>query len=439
MSCPLNVLALSIAVCSLMKGVGGNTGAEVQQVDNAEQFALLCRIYNVAKNPPINHVDLQDPNKIVEEINALNASFAEEKTPNETDESYNSSYTTLKPSTAREAAVAVAILSLITKKAHTILEDIRKVSATTDIENAKLEFAQVIFGEGGNESHLCEGALKDVGDRATACGLTGLTSKGASAGKNLVVDFFCLCAMRTDGKGTENVCSVKVGGKGKSDYHGWGDNKGPSGSSSMWASVKKACVNLLHTHPKSIKEGHEVIEDFLTHLKDGGLYRWGTTNNNGVEGSSRKAGMLGTSVGPKEGDHGSGLVCDGKRGEKDVISPRRSGGGNTVKSGGVCVYYGPEKWEDNIDWLRKYKTALETTDAINSKTTTIQRKIEKLQMLLHYAEKIYETTKVITEIQKPQAVAAFHNATAKRLTAYNAARRYHHLNNFIIPWVLFLR
>ncbi|CCD17576.1 unnamed protein product, partial [Trypanosoma congolense IL3000] len=188
MACLLNLLAISVVICRFVKRTAAQ-GAQVQQVDNAEQFALLCRIYNVAKNPPNDHVDLQDPFKIVEEIDAINASIAEEKTLNETEESDNSSETTLKPTTAREAAVAQAILRSITDKAHNILDEIKKINATRDIDKVKGEFNQVIFGEGMNESHLSNEGLKDVGERGAACGSSGLSHKGSHAGENLVVDF----------------------------------------------------------------------------------------------------------------------------------------------------------------------------------------------------------------------------------------------------------
>ncbi|CCD12122.1 unnamed protein product, partial [Trypanosoma congolense IL3000] len=194
MACFVNMIV--VVIFSLFGCARGNNGAEVRATDNAEQFALLCRIYNVAKNPPIHHVDLQDPNKIVKEIDALNASFVEPNLFNETEEPGNSSNPTLKPIITREAAVAQAIISRITQKANSILEKIKRVNITERIEKVNTEFARVIFGDEGSESNLCNGALKDVTDRGEACGTSGLTSKGNRAGNNLIVDFFCLCAQR---------------------------------------------------------------------------------------------------------------------------------------------------------------------------------------------------------------------------------------------------
>ncbi|CCD14811.1 unnamed protein product [Trypanosoma congolense IL3000] len=336
----VNLLLALVFICSWWGDAAGEPGAEIKSIDNAEQFALLCRIYNVAKNPPINHVDLQDPNKIVNEIDSINDSFADEKQHNESDKVENISDAQIKPITnTLEAAVAKAILRRINQKAHKILEEIRKMNATRDIAKVKGEFNQVIFGLEGNESDLKKGALSGVEGRANACGSSGLTSKGNSAGKNLVVDFFCLCVQNAEkNNGIEKVCGVQVGGK--DEKHSWDDTNGPLGSSSMWASIKKECGNLLHQHPKSTEEGHEVLGDFLMHLKLGGVYRWGS---NKVLGSGRKQGMLGTGVGADDGANGNGILCDGKKGYASK--------GRKSPPGGICVYYGPEKWEENIDWL----------------------------------------------------------------------------------------
>ncbi|CCD16991.1 Variant surface glycoprotein [Trypanosoma congolense IL3000] len=433
MVCFVNVILVAAMICNFVTDATAQ-GAQVQNNDNSEQFALLCRIYNVAKNPPINHVDLQDPLKIVKEIDALNSSLAEEKLFNETEQVGNSSDAYVKLTTTREAAVAQAILSRITQKAHTILKEIIKVNATRDIERAKANFTQVIFGEGMNESHLCDGVLNEISDRAAACGNKGLSSRGASAGKNLVVDFFCLCAQRPDGNGIDNVCGVQVGGKSKGNYHGWSDTA-PLGSPSMWASIKKECGKLLHKHPKSTQEGYELLEDFLTHLKSGGLYRWGAADNNGVDGSDRKPGMLGTAAETKESNQEKGLVCDGSRGNKSPQHARARRKSGTLLPGGVCVYYGSQSEWQSIPWLMKLTTALATVEHVNNKTASIQRGIEKLHTLLQHAEEIYETTNVISKIQTPVVPTNLQKA-AKRLTAFNAAwsQQYH----FILPWVLLL-
>ncbi|CCD17287.1 Variant surface glycoprotein [Trypanosoma congolense IL3000] len=442
MACLLELLASVAVVIGTLLGDAAVRGAFIQSVDNAEQFALLCRIYNVAKNPPTNHTDLQYHLKIMEEIDAPNASLAEQKRFNEIEKVKNSGslsedsneaipaswpqrdagnnavttvasgkkHAKVNPAATGEALARIR-LRQITQKAHKLIEEIRRLNVTEEIEKAKAEFAKVIFGEEANESDLCHGALKGVSGRAEACGKTGLSSKGDSAGKNLVVDFFCLCAHRADKKnGIDNVCGVQVGGKGdKADKHGW-DTAAPLGSSSMWASVKKGCENLLHQHPKSTEEGHEVLKDFLKHLKSGGVYRWGTTNGVNGESSSRKEGMLGTGVGTNE-DKEKDLVCNGSKGY----------GKSGKRPGGLCVYYGPHGWEENIEWLKQLKAALSTVDDMNRKTASVQRALEKLQMLHHRAEEIYEATKVILELENLEGLTAFQNVSGS-FTAYNGTR-----------------
>ncbi|CCD16271.1 Variant surface glycoprotein [Trypanosoma congolense IL3000] len=418
---------IAVFIFSLVLRVRGNNGAEVRSIDNAEQFALLCRIYNVAKNPPINHVDLPDLLGIANEMDALNASIAEKKVLNETELAGDSVGAELQPNTTRETAVAQASLRRITNKAHTILENIRKMNATRDIETVKSQFAQVIFGYGVNESDLDKGVLNGINGRAEACGSSGLSHKGSHAGENLVVDFFCLCAMRTDKdkEGIKEVCGVHVGDSKQNAYHGWGA-AAPSGASSMWASVKKGCGKLMHEHPKSTTKGHEVLGDFWRHLKSGGIYRWGDSNK--VDGGNRKEGMLGTGM-VKKGGGGADLLCDGSRGKST-----KTRGATPENPGGICVYYGPESEWENIPWLKNLRRALNNADALNNKTATIQRAIQKLHMLLHRAEEIYETAKVISEVQNPVLPTTLQTA-AKRLTAYNAAWRQHPYH-FILLFVL---
>ncbi|CCD15848.1 Variant surface glycoprotein [Trypanosoma congolense IL3000] len=414
-----NVVAfLVVAVGSFVMGQ-----VEVSKEDNIEPFALLCRIYNVAKNPPVNHVDLQEADKIVDEIDTLNKSLLEEKRLNEEEDAGNNSEAQVKPTVTREAALLQLSLNQITQRAHKILEDIKRMNVTEGIGNAKAEFNKVIFGENGNESDLCHATVKDVGDRATACGKPGDGIKGISAGKNLVVDFFCLCAQRTDDDGVNQVCGFYVGRI--SHYYGWDDKNGPWGSSTMWASIKGGCGKHMQQRPKSTAEARHILDQFLKHLKTGGVYRWGSGK---VEGSNRKEGMLGTGVGKNE-NNSNGPVCDGKKGKSNP-------------PGGVCVYYGTEHFEGNIPWLRSFNTALASVDTANNQTATIKQNIEKLQMLQHRAEEIYETTKVISQTKNPVGLpAAFENASGN-LTAFNATRirsyGYRPHTYFTALWVLYL-
>ncbi|CCD17031.1 Variant surface glycoprotein, partial [Trypanosoma congolense IL3000] len=379
-----DVIAAFVMVVVVGSTVSCQKELEIEKDENIEPFALLCRIYNVAKNPPINYVDLQEADDIVKEIDALNTSVSEEMLFNESKQLWNGVDTQNLPTSAREAALAQLSLNQITQKAHTILDEIKSMSLNKAIEKANSQFSQVIFGENGNETKLCQATVNDMDNRSKECGMPREGRKGDSAGKNLVVDFFCLCAMRTESsEGAKHACGFFVGKIDK--YYGWSE-QGPWGSSTMWASIKGGCGKHMQQHPKSTAEARHILDQFLKHLKTGGVYRWGSGNE--VKGSKRKEGMLGTGVG-EENSVDKEPLCNGKNGKTGK------------PPGGVCVYYGPDSdsWERNIDWLKKLKTSLENVDSLNNQTATIQRNIQRLQTLLQRAEKIYETTKVITEIQ----------------------------------------
>ncbi|CCD16272.1 Variant surface glycoprotein [Trypanosoma congolense IL3000] len=418
MACFVNVLAVLLVVFG--STVSCQKELEIGRDDNIEPFSLLCRIYNVAKNPPINYVDLLEADKIVEEIDALNASLVEPKSVNETEPMENSVGAQLRHTTTREAALLQISLNQITQRAHKILEDIRKINVTKEIEKAKAEFNKVIFGEDGNESNLCHATVKGMDNRSDVCGKPGQGSRGNGAGKNLVVDFFCLCAQRTESsEGAKQACGFHVGRIDK--HYGWGE-QGPWGSSTMWASIKGGCGKHMQRHPKSTAEARHILDQFLKHLRTGGVYRQikcEKDRNNCkdaiVEGSHRKVGMLGTGVTVSEG---SAINCDGKEGGKEG---KRNG---NVNPGGVCVYYGSESnsWEENIEWLKQFKTALTSVDTANNQTATIQRSIQKLQMLQQRVEEISETAKVISEIKYPIRLASLFQNASGNLTAHNATR-----------------
>ncbi|CCD11947.1 unnamed protein product, partial [Trypanosoma congolense IL3000] len=150
MACFLNGIVVFVVVL----GIFVKSQVNVDNDENIEPFSLLCRIYNVAKNPPITDVDLQEPHKIVEEIDALNRSLLEEKTHDKREEAGNHSEVQVKPTVTRETQVAQISLNQITQKAHAISEKIKKINFTENIGKVKADFAQVIFAENGNESDL---------------------------------------------------------------------------------------------------------------------------------------------------------------------------------------------------------------------------------------------------------------------------------------------
>ncbi|CCD14457.1 unnamed protein product [Trypanosoma congolense IL3000] len=365
MACFMN--AIAVVIFSLFGVVRGEV--KVEKDDNIEPFSLLCRIYNVAKNPPINYVDMEEGYNIVEEIDDLNTSLVEQKWVNQTeqvgdDEVTGKEHAKISVAVTKETALAQLSLNQITQSVHTVLEEIKKMKVTKKIEKTKDEFVQVIFGEGGNEDDLCHSTVKGVVNRSEARGNPGAGTNGSHAGKNLVVDFFCLCVRSPEEEGVNQVCGFYVGIK--NGVLGWNESK-PMGSSTMWASIKGGCGKHMHQHPKSTAEARHILDQFLKHLKTGGVYRW-VDGSGKVQGSNRKEGMLGTGVGKE--DDGGGPVCDGKNGKK----------GRGTPAGGICVYDGPESdnWEANIAWLKKLKTALASVDAANNQTATIQGALQKL-------------------------------------------------------------
>ncbi|CCD14365.1 Variant surface glycoprotein [Trypanosoma congolense IL3000] len=423
------VKGIAVVIFSLLGVASGQV--EVARDDNIEPFSLLCRIYNVAKNPPINYVDLQEADKIVEEIDELNRSLLEEKRHDEEEDVGNNSETQVKTTVTREAALAQLTLNQITQKAHKILDDIKKMNVTKEIGKAKAEFDKVIFGDGGNESELCQDTVNGMDNRSEVCGKLVMGQKEMVLERTLLWISFCLCAQRTvNSEGINQVCGFYVGRI--DNYYGWSE-QGPWGSSTMWASIKGGCGKYMQQHPKSTGEARHILDQFLKHLETGGVYRWGDSGDK-VDGSERKAGMLGTGAGKKDGSgSGNSLVCNGKKGGKLPSSP-----------GGICVYYGPESdhWNNNIPWVKQFQTALTTLNLANNQTATIQRSFKKLQMLQHRAEQIYETAKVMLKVQNPVGLpAAFQNASGN-LTAFNTTRtrsytcRTH--TYFTILWVLFL-
>ncbi|CCD17312.1 Variant surface glycoprotein [Trypanosoma congolense IL3000] len=424
MACLINEIAIVILI--LLGFVSGQL--EVAKDDNIEPFSLLCRIYNVAKNPPINYVDLHEPVEIVEEIHELNKSLLEEKGHNEEEDAGNNSEAQVKPTVTREATLAQLSLNQISQRAHTILDEIKKANITEETGKVKAEFNKVIFGDGGNESELEQTSLNGISDRAAACGKPGQDAKGEIAGKNLVVDFFCLCAQRPDGAGANQVCGFYMGSNRENGQVGWSET-GPKGSSTMWSSIKGGCGKHMQQHPKSTAEARHILDQFLKHLRTGGIHREIDSSGNKVEGSERVEGMLGIGVKKKNGGSGNRPDCNGKK------------GGKSQSPGGVCVYYGAKSQWESIPWLKPFNTALASVDTVNAQTTTIQRSIQKLQMLLHRAEEIYETAKVITEVQNPVGLTTLQNATGN-LTVYSATRirsYSYNPNSYLIPlWVLLL-
>ncbi|CCD13807.1 Variant surface glycoprotein [Trypanosoma congolense IL3000] len=335
-------------------GVKAQGGLTVSQDDNSEYFALLCKIYNVAHNPPIKPVDTKEYQKIVDDINALSAAVNGKEGVNTQSE---------------EARSAQTQLVGITREAHKLLNEIRRVNPEGEVERARNTFNQVIFGEHGKEGDLYHGTLIRGQNRMAACG--GKTQgKGTSAGKNLVVDFFCLCAQHNIvGEGIDNVCGVTVG---SDDGAVWGTTL--QLEYTIWKEVKNGCEKFATQGVTSTQDGFSLYHKFLAKVKEGGKVK---VNNSGTV---HKHGMLGTAV----SDTGkTDFNCNGK-----AVSTGR------VNVAGVCIFYGNQHQEQNIKWLKKFKEGLQLIDKLNTETASWQH---QLTTLLNRARELYEKVKANTQ------------------------------------------
>ncbi|CCD15231.1 Variant surface glycoprotein [Trypanosoma congolense IL3000] len=337
--------------------VMANAAVSVNEGDNKEPFELLCRIYNVAQYPPIKPVDTKEYQKIVDDINALNAAANGKESVNTQSEETKSAQTQLIG---------------VTRDANKLLDEIKKINPEGQAERARNTFNQVIFGEHGKEGDLSHGALNGVRGRIAAC---GSNEKGASAGKNLVVDFFCLCGQHTeDSHGVDKVCGVSIGNGKDSRWEG-GTLVSPN---TMWDEVKHGCATFVKQGVTSTQDGYSLYHQFLDKVKAGGNVK---TKKSGV---AHKQGMLGTAV-SETGT--TNFNCNGQK-----TFPIRAPSGS-----GRCVIYGEQHLEENIAWLKKFKEGLQLIDKLNTETASWQH---QLTTLLNRARELYEKVKAESQLEE---------------------------------------
>ncbi|CCD13156.1 Variant surface glycoprotein [Trypanosoma congolense IL3000] len=397
----LNGLAVFIVTGILVKEWRAQADADVpvKADDNVEAFSLLCRIYNVAKHPPTKHVDTKDYQRIVEEIDTLSVLVSRYERVN---------------TKTKEAKLAQQQLVGVSGEAHKILEEVKNVNPEGEAEKAKEAFNSVIFGEQGKEEDLCHGPLRGMESesRITTCGGNNPEKKGESSGKNLIVDFFCLCAQpNEDDEGVAKVCGVSVG---TADCLGWGTKLYQTDE--IWREVKKGCEAFGPQSTTSTQDGHSIYREFLDKIAVGGKVK--VKNSDTVT----KPGMLGTAV----SDTGkTNFNCNGK---KTVVTRDKVGSGS-------CVFYGVDKLENNTAWLKQFKTGLEIIDKLNNKTASWQ---SKLTTLINRARGIYEGAKKASQkeeedIEEPKAAPLpnqAENETAESTTPSKLHR--------VLSWVLLL-
>ncbi|CCD12838.1 Variant surface glycoprotein [Trypanosoma congolense IL3000] len=375
--------------------VMANADVSVNENENREYFSLLCRIYNVAKNPPMKPVDTKEYQKIVEDINALSAAANGKERVNTQSEETRADQTQLIG---------------ITREAHKLLDGIKKVNPEGEVEKVKNTFNQVIFGKNGKED-LSQRGLEVVDSRMTAC---GGKDKGSSAGKNLVVDFFCVCAQHTeDSDGVDKVCGVSVGNGRDSRWEG-GKLDSPD---TMWKEVKDGCEKFATQGVTSTQDGYSVYHDFLDKVMAGGKVK--AKNSETVQ----TRGMLGTAVSITVG---SKFNCNGQR----TVPPRYS------SSSGRCVFYGEQHLEENIAWLKKFKEGLNIIDKLNTETASWQH---QLTTLLNRARELYEKVKadsLVEEVDMDESPLAQHPNPDENENADSTTQSQRHS---LLAWALLLQ
>ncbi|CCD16137.1 unnamed protein product, partial [Trypanosoma congolense IL3000] len=338
--------------------VMANGEDSVNEGDNRGPFELLCKIYNVAQHPPMKPVDTKEYQKMVDDINALSAAANGKESVNTQSEETKSAQTQLIG---------------ITREAQKLLGEIKKVNPEGEVERAKNTFNQVIFGEHGKEGDLYHGKVNGVQNRITACG--SKEKEGTGAGKNLVVDFFCLCAEPSSGdEVVDKVCGVSVGSGRES---GWGGGKLVS-PDTMWNQVKSGCQKFATQSVTSTQTGYFLHREFVDTISAGGNVKVGSLE------TSRKPGMLGTAVSETRE---SNFNCNGK---KEITVRDKVGSGS-------CVFYGNRKWAENIAWLKKFKEGLQLIDKLNTETASWQH---QLTTLLNRARELYEKVKADTQLEE---------------------------------------
>ncbi|CCD15846.1 Variant surface glycoprotein [Trypanosoma congolense IL3000] len=374
--------------------VMGTTKDNVNANDNSDYFSLLCRIYNVANHPPIKPVSTKEYQKIVDDINALSTAANGKERVNTQSEETKSAQTQLIG---------------ISQEAHKLWDKIKKVNPEGEAEMARNTLHQVIFGENGQEGDLYHGTLIRAQKRMAACG--SKDKEGTSAGKNLIVDFFCLCANHDDTEGVDRVCGLSVGNCKDS---GWGTNLYPKVT--MWDEVKDGCKNVATPGTTSTQTGHFVYREFLEKVIAGGKIKVNKTD------TFRIRGILGTAVSKKDKND---LNCNGKR---EVYS--RS------SAAGVCVFYGNHHREDNIAWLKKFKTGLNIIDKLNTETATWQH---QLTTLLNRARELYEKVKANTQLEEEdmeESPLAQHPNSDENKNADSSTQSMRHS---LLAWALLLQ
>ncbi|CCD16253.1 Variant surface glycoprotein [Trypanosoma congolense IL3000] len=275
------------------------------------------------------------------------------------------------PSGSTAARLARHKLKRIGSQMERVIEEIKKKSGASRLEEIAKLFERAIYGNTPNvkDLNLYKGAV----NRTKTCGgETGFSGKVAHAGKSLVLDFLCLCGKAEDGE--PKVCGELVN---VNDAGNWNTTTGMNGESN-WNIIKGSCENM--EFPKSClaAEVLRAVADFESVLSKGGK----TTAPVGKPGFHVYPGVFGICKYARERLSPPTVGCDGG---KDYHSC-------------ICVYYGVASDWKNIQWLQHMKSALGLLEAAEA----TQLDITHLRMLQSRAEEIYDEAKMTLEHENPK-------------------------------------
>ncbi|CCD14783.1 unnamed protein product, partial [Trypanosoma congolense IL3000] len=261
--------------------------------DIADHFGILCRIYKVAATTSRNIQDPTEVSQIQNKADQINVSISDDKWFNELLENINDTdlgkqfkaendaetedWTRWRkaalevnesknfeklPSGSTAARLARNKLKRIGSQMERVIEEIKKKSGASRLEEIAKLFKRAIYGNAQNEKdvNLYKGAV----NRTKTCGgETGFSGKVAHAGKSLVLDFLCLCGKAENGE--PKVCGqlVDVAATGN-----WNTATGANGENN-WNIIKGACEKTEFPKSGLAAEGLRAVADFESVLSKG--------------------------------------------------------------------------------------------------------------------------------------------------------------------------
>ncbi|CCD16190.1 hypothetical protein, unlikely [Trypanosoma congolense IL3000] len=122
-------------------------------------------------------------------------------------------------------------------------------------------------------------------------------------------------------------------------------------------------------------------------------------------------------------------------GESDFNSNGKSSSIRSTSSAGICVFYGTEKWDENIAWLKKFKKCPDILDTLQKKTASTKKHLKIYQ---GRAEKNYKNVRAASELENPEEPAqdlALSEETNTNNTTYSRS----HSTVFFLPWIFLIK